>query len=60
MLTTSNDYNFPVIFIKATDLIQELGLTGKLKPAAENGAKDEWFALEWIPVDMIAVRQSYN
>ncbi len=49
----SDDYNCPVIFLKATDLISVLGLAGKLKRKAENGAKDEWFALEWIPRHMI-------
>jgi hypothetical protein len=42
-----------VIFIKATELIQAFGLRGNIKEGAEYGAKDEWFALEWIPFDMI-------
>lgn len=49
----SDAYNEPVIFIKATEIIQVLGLSGNINKAAESGAKDEWFALEWIPLDMI-------
>jgi hypothetical protein len=51
----SNNYNEPVIFIKATELIQALGLTGTLKPEAEGGARNEWLALEWIPKDMVTI-----
>jgi hypothetical protein len=40
------DYNVPVILVKATDLIQILGLSGKIKKAAENDTKEEWFALK--------------
>ena len=47
------DYNEPVVFIKAPELVQKLGLGGALKPEAEDGAQDEWLALEWMPRDMI-------
>jgi hypothetical protein len=56
----NGDYNEPVIFIKATELIQVLGLRGNIKEAAEYGAKDEWFALEWIPLDMIESATRYG
>jgi hypothetical protein len=49
----SDAYNEPVVFIKATELIRALGLNGKIDKVAESGAKDEWFALEWIPLGMI-------
>ncbi|KIM96819.1 hypothetical protein OIDMADRAFT_20653, partial [Oidiodendron maius Zn] len=50
------EYNVPVYFIKASELISVLGLRGRIKLAAENGACEEWFAPEWIPVDMICAR----
>ncbi|KAH8708417.1 hypothetical protein GQ44DRAFT_777191 [Phaeosphaeriaceae sp. PMI808] len=50
---TSDAYNESVVFIKATELIRALGLNGNIDKGAEYGAKDEWFALEWIPLDMI-------
>jgi hypothetical protein len=49
----SDAYNEPIIFISAPELVRALGLNGKIDKVAEIGAKDEWFALEWIPFDMI-------
>lgn len=55
----SDAYNEPVVFIKATELIRALGLNGKIDKVAERGAKDEWFALEWIPLDMIVFAKRF-
>lgn len=46
-------YGEPVVFIKAAELIEVLGLRRRIDQAAEYGAKDEWVALEWMPLDMI-------
>lgn len=42
-----------VMIFRATELIQEMGLQDRLKSVAKWGAKDEWLALEWIPMDMV-------
>ena len=47
------DIKQQVMIFKATELIEKLGLRGKLKQKAELGATDEWIALEWIPRDMV-------
>jgi hypothetical protein len=38
-----------VVFVRATDLIRVFGLNGLLKEGVEFAAKDEWFAVDWIP-----------
>jgi hypothetical protein len=57
---SSDEYNFPVIFIKATVLVKALGLGGTLETKADGGARDEWFAPEWIPRDMVTLVGSYR
>jgi len=42
-----------VVIIKATELIEKLGISAEVSVAARWGVRDEWFALEWIPRDMV-------
>ena len=44
-------------FVRATDLIEVYGLRGQLKAGVEPGARDEWFALDWIPKKKVISEQ---
>jgi hypothetical protein len=50
----------PVCFFKATELIQKLGLSQRLKDKVIGGAPDKWLALEWIPRRMIRHIQTFS
>ena len=50
------DEDETVMIFKATDLIQQLGLSDCLELKIKIAAKDEWLALEWIPRPMIERR----
>jgi hypothetical protein len=49
------DFNYGMwaVFVWATDLIRIFGPNGQLKQGVEGGARDEWFAIDWIPRNQV-------
>jgi hypothetical protein len=42
-----------VVFIRAKELLDKMGLYWRPKPMAIWAARDEWLAVKWIPADMV-------